>query len=268
MIMIKPGEIQKLATLNKVKDGQIEKDYIITWILYGISQDAFLLENLLFKGGTVLKKAYFSDFRFSEDLDFTLMNDKVSNEKIFEAFEKLFEFVREEANIPLERQPETNFESGNVNFYLFYGGPLGGTFGKKDLKIDFTRNEWLAFDVRDTSIIRVYSDLVKDFKIKCYSKQEVLIEKMRSLMERTQPRDIYDLWYLFEIDGISISHYNKEFIKKTAHKGLNPDELSDKLNEKEGKYKSMWEKYLANQVHDLPDFDGVFRDLMKHLRQI
>jgi hypothetical protein len=34
---------------------------IESWILYGISQNAFLHENLIFKGGTVLKKAYFRD---------------------------------------------------------------------------------------------------------------------------------------------------------------------------------------------------------------
>lgn len=186
--------------------------------------------------------------------------------KLLTIFESLYGFVREEANIPLQRQPETNFESGNVNFYLFYGGPLGGIFGRKDLKIDFTRNEWLAFDVKDTPITGSYSDLVSDFKIKCYSKQEVLIEKMRSLMERTQPRDIYDLWYLLEIDGILLQHYREEFIKKTAHKGLNHDELLGRLEGKQGKYRTMWKKYLVNQVHDLPDFDGVFRDLMKHLR--
>lgn len=30
-----------------------------------------LRDSLLFKGGTALKKCYFGDYRFSEDLDFT-----------------------------------------------------------------------------------------------------------------------------------------------------------------------------------------------------
>jgi Uncharacterized conserved protein len=266
--MIKPGEIQKYAAKSKVKDGQIEKDYVITWILYGVSQNKFLEENLIFKGGTVLKKAYFEDYRFSEDLDFTLKNDEITNEQIFEAFKSLFNFVKEEANIPLERNPETNFESGNMNFYVLYGGPLGGTFGRKDLKIDFTRNELICFASKKQKIFRTYSDLEKDFSVNCYPKSEVLIEKMRSLMERTQPRDIYDLWYLFEHDEFTISQFADEFRKKVIHKNLNPTDFIGKVNEKEGKFKSMWEKYLSNQIHDLPDFDGVFRDLMKHLRQI
>jgi predicted nucleotidyltransferase component of viral defense system len=266
--MIKPGEIQKHAARSKVKDGQIEKDYVITWILYGISQNRFLQENLIFKGGTVLKKAYYDNYRFSEDLDFTLKNDSITNEQIFEAFSSLFDFVKEEANIPLERKPETEFESGNVNFYVLYGGPLGGTFGRKDLKIDFTRNELICFAFQKQKIFRTYSDIENDFYVNCYLKPEVLIEKMRSLMERTQPRDIYDLWYLFEHDKFTLSQISTEFRKKVKHKNLNPADFLNKVNEKEGKFKSMWEKYLSNQVHNLPDFDGVFRDLMKYLRQI
>jgi predicted nucleotidyltransferase component of viral defense system len=91
---------------------------------------------------------------------------------------------------------------------------------------------------------------------------------MRSLMERTQPRNIYDLWYLLENDSLKIAENISEFHKKVKHKNLNPSDFLNKVNEKEGKFKSMWEKHLSNQIHDLPDFDGVFRELMKHLRQL
>jgi uncharacterized protein len=228
----------------------------------------FLSENLIFKGGTVLKKAYYVDYRFSEDLDFTLAINEITNDPIFQAIDSIISFVKEEANIQLARNPETEFDSGNVNFYISYGGPLGGAFGKKDLKIDITRNELLCFNSPIKSILRTYSDLDHDFKIKCYSKEEVLIEKMRSLMERTQPRDIYDLWYMLEIDKMEIFNIIPEFRRKVEHKALNPDDLLSKITEKESKFKSMWEKYLSNQIHDLPDFDGVYRELMKHLRKI
>ena len=62
--MIKPGEIQKKATAVKVRDQQIEKDYILSWILQGVAQNKDLNKNLVFKGGTVLKKVYFEDYRF------------------------------------------------------------------------------------------------------------------------------------------------------------------------------------------------------------
>ena len=81
--MIKPGEIQKKSSAVKVRDQQIEKDYILSWILKGVSQHEQLSKNIVFKGGTVLKKVYFADYRFSEDLDFTLLDNDVSNEQIF-----------------------------------------------------------------------------------------------------------------------------------------------------------------------------------------
>ena len=88
--MIKPGEIQQKAREAGVRDQQIEKDYILSWILKGIAQHEQLSKTIVFKGGTVLKKIYFEDYRFSEDLDFTLINNvclpdrqEISNEQFF-----------------------------------------------------------------------------------------------------------------------------------------------------------------------------------------
>ena len=36
--MIKPGEIKQKANAVGVRDQQIEKDYILSWILQGIAQ--------------------------------------------------------------------------------------------------------------------------------------------------------------------------------------------------------------------------------------
>ena len=57
--MIKPGEIQKKARAVGVRDQQIEKDYILSWILQGIAMHKELSKMIVFKGGTVLKKVYF-----------------------------------------------------------------------------------------------------------------------------------------------------------------------------------------------------------------
>ena len=45
----------------------LERDYLLSWVLAGISQVATLRGSLVFKGGTALKKCYFGDYRFSED---------------------------------------------------------------------------------------------------------------------------------------------------------------------------------------------------------
>src|SRR5689334_8139908 len=48
----------------------IEKDYLLSYLLAGLSAVPEL-RGLRFKGGTALKKVYFGEYRFSEDLDFS-----------------------------------------------------------------------------------------------------------------------------------------------------------------------------------------------------
>ena len=144
--MIKPGEIQNKAREAGVRDQQIEKDYILSWILQGIAQHRELSTAIVFKGGTVLKKVYFEDYRFSEDLDFTLIDNAISNEQTFEWFSEVFEYIQNEANIPAEIIHNNEHEDGGINFYISYVGPLGGLGANKRVKVDISRSEQLQFD--------------------------------------------------------------------------------------------------------------------------
>jgi len=51
----------------------IEKDYLLSYVLAALT-GVSNLEGLRFKGGTALKKVYFGDYRFSEDLDFSAVD--------------------------------------------------------------------------------------------------------------------------------------------------------------------------------------------------
>jgi predicted nucleotidyltransferase component of viral defense system len=84
-----------------------------------------------------LKKAYFEDYRFSEDLDFTLIDETVSSEQILAEFNHLFEFIKEESNIDMRIDPKKWIihESGNPQFYIDYVASLQGNPGSRDLKI-------------------------------------------------------------------------------------------------------------------------------------
>src|SRR5690554_5721918 len=131
--MIQAKEINTVATKNKLKDTQIEKDYILSWILFGIANNDLLSTVLVFKGGTVLKKTYFQDYRFSEDLDFTLLEEKTTNEELFQEFEKVYAFVKEEANITLQFGESNTHSSGSLAFYVNYIGPLQGSIRSRDV---------------------------------------------------------------------------------------------------------------------------------------
>ena len=52
----------------------LRASYALSYLLAGIAAKPELSETLIFKGGTALKKLYFGDYRFSEDLDFLAVN--------------------------------------------------------------------------------------------------------------------------------------------------------------------------------------------------
>jgi predicted nucleotidyltransferase component of viral defense system len=265
--MIKPGEIQRKAHEVEVRDQQIEKDYILSWILAGIAQHAQLSGNIVFKGGTVLKKIYFKDYRFSEDLDFTLRNNDITNEQIFEWFKETFEFVREEANIPLEILDDNEHQDGGINFYIAYVGPLGGQGSNKKVKIDISRSEMLQFKPILLPAFLPYSDLIAH-KLLCYPLEEILVEKLRSVMQRMQARDFYDIWYLLEVHGMAVDFYITEFSNKCKSKGLNPADFPKKLSERLPQYKGRWKSSMSEQIKDLPDFDQIERETLRNLKKL
>lgn len=263
--MIKPGEIQKKANEVEVRDQQIEKDYVLSWILWGISKHEHLSKILVFKGGTVLKKVYFDDYRFSEDLDFTLLDDVITNEQIFEWFDEVFDTIKEEANIPLEKIDDGEHEDGGINFHISYIGPLGGFGNNKSVKVDISRSETLVFEPVIRDAIINYSDL-EEYKLLCYPLDELLVEKLRCVMQRMQPRDYYDIWYLLEIEEMSIDFYEAEFRVKCESKGLDPNEFHQKLERKLPQYKARWERSMNDQIKELPEFDDVQREVNRHIR--
>jgi len=66
---------------KRFSEKTIEKDYVLSWLLVGMSKTK-LNEVLAFKGGTALKKIYIKNFRFSEDLDFTLLDQKFKKDQL------------------------------------------------------------------------------------------------------------------------------------------------------------------------------------------
>lgn len=237
-------------------------------------------QGIVFKGGTVLKKVYFEDYRFSEDLDFTLLDNDISNKQIFDWFNEAFEYIQEEANIPLEIiDPESHRNrhehedarlpdgQGGINFYISYVGPLGGLGANKKVKVDISRNETLVFEPIMQNVLLWYTDQ-EDHELLCYRLEEVLVEKMRSVMQRMQARDFYDIWYLLEIHEMDIDFYAAEFRIKCESKEIDPTEFHKKLEKRLPQYKGRWQTSMAEQIQDLPDFDEVEREVMRHVKKL
>src|SRR3989344_6797945 len=62
--------------LNITRRDLIEKDIILSKILFHLTQNTGFFQDYAFKGGTCLTKCYFGYYRFSEDMDFTYLNQK------------------------------------------------------------------------------------------------------------------------------------------------------------------------------------------------
>jgi predicted nucleotidyltransferase component of viral defense system len=66
-------EIQRVARQWQIQDYVIEKDYVLGWLLWGISQHPVLSQAWVLKGGSAIKKCYVDTHRYSQDLDFTVL---------------------------------------------------------------------------------------------------------------------------------------------------------------------------------------------------
>lgn len=216
--------------------------------------------------GNRTKKGLVRRFRFSEDLDFTLIDEHISKEQIFDWFDEVYAYIKEEANIPLEIIDNNEHDDGGINFYISYAGPLGGQGSNKKIKVDISRSEQLVFEPETRHLFTPYSDL-ESARFPCYSLEEILVEKMRSVLQRMAARDFYDIWYLTEVAEIEAAHYLNEFKIKCESKNLDPAHFGKKLQDRLPQYKGRWESSLSEQIQDLPDFDKVTREVQRHLKK-
>jgi len=265
--MISQREVSQIAFQQHKLDKVIEKDYVISWILLGLASSK-LKKSLAFKGGTALKKIYFPNYRYSEDIDFTLLEDLEEKTLIEEFKAVLNELERTQAFLFSLRKERIEKHINSFIFYVDYVGPLQATLGSRKMKVDFTLAEELVFSVEERMIKAPYSDCqgIKK-RLKTYALEEVLIEKLCALISRTEPRDLYDAYHLFNIGSLNYGEIAEGFRVKAESKKIDPARLSKILRQKEAKIAKLWEIRLAQQVDNLPHLDALIRKMKKYFRQ-
>ena len=255
---------------RRIPEAVLERDYCLAWFLVGLSR-APLRELLVFKGGTALKRCYFGDYRFSEDLDFTLSGD-VPFETLRKELDPVFEEVRRASGIVFrfERQDRESHANSHT-FYLGYEGPLPARSASQ-VKVDITIREKLVRPVADVPVVRGYNeydDLPDSANVRVYSLEEIAAEKIVALGDRArnEPRDLYDIWYLTGEGHVDLAHLRAEVEAKLDFRGKKLSELAGEFKKKEPRLKALWDRRLAAQMAELPEFDGVFRAVRRALRQ-
>lgn len=263
--MIRSAEVSKLAHQEGVGARVIEKDYVLSWLLAAIAESK-LRDGMAFKGGTALKRMYYPDYRFSEDLDFTVTVDR-PHEELVKTLTGLFPRLRRQVNLnlTLHRAELSVFDS--TTLLINYVGPLRARSGSRNLKMDFTRGELLLYPTGERPVQAPYSDYPSDVTLLTYALEEVLIEKLCALMGRTEPRDLYDVYWLFEQGEMDLLFVPANFALKSQHKGHDPERLAEAVTKKERAFGRLWTSRLAVQVQDLPPLKEVLRVVRRHLRR-
>jgi hypothetical protein len=281
------NRIRDAALRQKIPQLVIEKDYAISYILAGVTSQTILNETLIFKGGTALKKLFFGDYRFSEDLDFSAKNFSLTSNQLEtvlqKAVDETYRLISEYGafNISLERYVERDpHPKGQEAFTIrvkfpWYPGPLCR------IKIEITHDEPVLMKPLKQKLIHGYEESL-NVSICCYSLEEIIAEKLRTLLQthqklinrgwnRPRARDYYDLWRILtefkrrlNLKKVSSLLQTKCLHRNVQYQTLN-DFFSDELVSEAHKH---WDSNLRPFVNDLPECQNVLDQLRILLNEI
>jgi len=228
----------------------LELDYIQSIMLKHIFMKN---DDLIFKGGTCLRKVHGLN-RFSEDLDFNIV--KGDPRTILEEGMKGLRRTGIEADI--------SYFDDRKDFVLAktrYEGPLysGSELSKGSLQIDISKYK-VHQEPSWNTIIEEYSD-IGTYSILSMQEEEILAEKFRSLVQRSVPRDLYDIWFLLE-KGVDLdTGMLDDKFEELDMKSKDPLKTIDDYDVTD----TEWERDLENLINRVPTKKKIIDDIRSHL---
>ena len=266
--MIDPAQIKSIAAQSKVDPGIVEKDYMVSKVLMALSQIEDFRNSLVFKGGTALKKCFYPEWRFSEDVDLTAIG-QMKPKGIRAVFQNAVDHEIRLFGVPMRvmeysQYPKTGNDLITAQLKLAYDGPLRKASGQKNnIRVDISFDEQVYQGPVKKRVFKSYNDDI-DAVIMTYALEENIAEKLRSILQRGKSRDYYDVWVL-------LKDYKRDFSaqlmveilkKKCQDKNIPVPTVNDffllERIEEAGRY---WERGLAHQVNNLPDFTDTVEEL-------
>jgi len=248
--------LQELADELGVQVAFVEKDYVLTQVVYHYSHSD-LGQQFILKGGQALRHIYRSP-HLSKDVDF------VATRRIeFEDLPSLMDI-----RYPRLRVPDAPAGLTRRGFKLdpiqYRSITAGGGQDNIAIEISFREDLVLAPDTKTFE-----SHFLKPFPVQVLNVNEMVAEKCRALYQRGNPRDLYDLWYLFggggqvaEIDSDQVAElipmkFKREFVAS----GWDYARLYGRMLEEEKTWST-----LADLIPDPPPFDEAMDLVQKALR--
>lgn len=274
-IMITKEEIKKIAFQTRLDAPQIEKDYVLGWVLCAIAQHPILSDLWVFKGGTCLRKIFFENYRYSEDLDFTIIQ-QTDSDRLIVFMNEISDFVYSKSGIEIDNKRtvfDANTNPSNqtiVQGRIYYRGPVSPQSPRQwpRIKFDLTSDEVIVTPTEKKQIIHPYSDhqLITPYHVSSYSSYDIFAEKLRAFFERTRPRDLYDVVELHKrLTDIDMDILKECFIKKCAFKNitnLSIDQIQVDACE------ASWNSQLAHQIYGLSEFQYYYNDFNKMFKSM
>lgn len=270
--MIGRAEMLEFAAQLSLRPDIVEKDYVLGWMLAAIGQHPEASQTWVFKGGTCLKKVHFETYRFSEDLDFTLLDGHQVEQGV------LLRILREIATrvydlsgvrIPPDQIRVEVFLNPrgrqSAEARLYYLGPIARTGSTPAIRFDLTADEIMVLPPERRRIVHPYSDDPEDgITVLCYPFAEVFAEKIRALGERCRPRDLYDVVHLFRRPEAhpQVRAVRKILEAKCNHKSIAVPGLAT-VTPHRAEVEAEWKNMLAAQLPQLPDVDAYWSVLPK-----
>jgi predicted nucleotidyltransferase component of viral defense system len=259
--VISVGAITKRANDERMPAQTIERDYVLAHVCSEVGAAAE--QRLIFKGGTLLRFCYFNSYRHSADLDFSV-GAGFSRGQALELVGEAVTACRKRLELP---HIELTLEDGNTS-WITYVGPLRSQ--QRKLKLDISDSELVESHKR-LGLFPLWPDLPEGAAIEGYTLGEVGAEKIRSVTQRSQCRDLFDLHELLEgayIDPLEVWDLYRRKVTHDIGRGnqrVPPGRWADAFENRLVSYRARWEREMGNYLADVPPFDGIERRIRRHL---
>lgn len=233
--------LRYLAAKTGLSLNYISKDEKLSYLLFQLRE--IFGRRVILKGGTALNRVYLSRLnasRFSEDIDLDYFSDKSLNEKIQNIREKMTLIKDFDVKGPriLHR---------TLRFDCYYINELGN---RDRVKVEFYLSQ-PPFVEADIALVK--SPFVESYPtiFGVYSLEDLLAKKLIALYNRTEGKDIYDVFYALRLqpDKGTFKEALKENLRfyRIGRKNFS-DELITKLDEAKRNA-----KYIGNSTnHFIP----------------
>ncbi len=273
------ARIREAAASSGIGEQVVEKDYVLSYILAGITSQPELARSFIFKGGTALKKLFFGQYRFSEDLDFSAIDAPCGehlDSSVRQAVRHTSSLLSEHGAFALEvaryteRDPHPFEQDAFVIRVRFPWHPSALC----RVKLEISQNELVILDPDLRPMVHGYEEDLS-VNVRCYQIEEIVAEKLRCLLQthkkllargwnRPRARDYYDLWRLLTTFNEQInSNLVPSLLKrKCAYRDVSYSNIDDFFTkELINEATTHWNSNLRPFVSQLPACDIVIDNL-------